>query len=190
MNIRLIVTVLLFGCVFSGFVVAQNNPKNNVYAEVLGFSFRHSVGYERVVPVLKNRAVLIAGNAGVGLIQYRLSKGFTVPTGIKICAGWYDIYGELGINFLYVNEKSPEFYRTRSPWGQPTSTFFTLYHAGIRYQPRKKGLFLRGIAFPIKSEPGEKEVLNYYMGETSHKTLVSQNRTYMWWVGLSVGYSF
>lgn len=166
---------------------AQKQTRNNIYMEALGFAGHYSVNYERFQPLFHKRLLLLGFNAGFCLEQYKLSKGYAIPLGLKVCVGTRNIFGEFGGDFLFVREGSPDFFH--GGWRNPINSKFRFLHAGIRYQPSKKGLFIRGFIYPFNIQ-GVNNLVLYYYGKPDYYVLRDQGKKFVWWGGLDVGYSF
>ena len=177
----------LFFILFYQEAYSQKSLRNNVYGEALGFAGHYSVNYERFQPLLKNRAVLLGLNAGFCLEQYRTSKGFAIPMGIKLCVGWKGVYGEVGGDYLFLREKEPDYFH--GGFSSLDNSKFKFFHLGIRYQPEKSRLFIRAFMFPLKVR-GTNGILLFYYGKPDFFELRDQGKSHVWWGGLDIGYSF
>jgi len=166
---------------------AQKSLRNNVYGEALGFAGYYSVNYERFQPLTKNRMLLAGLNAGFCIEKYSYSRGFAIPIGLKVCIGWKGIYGEFGGDYLFIREKTPDYFH--GGWREPTTSKFKFLHFGVRYQPEKCRVFFRGYLFSVKTLGRNGLLLHYYNKPAAYE-LREQGKTRVWWGGIDIGYSF
>ncbi len=182
---------LLFVCLCTS-IMAQKSTRNNLYAEGLGLAGHYSLNYERIQPITRNRTVLLGADLGFGLLRYDYAKGYAFPFRLNLCIGKKGIYGEAGVNYLITRHKEPNAFHpgTYSSYLEYRRWFV---HGGVRYQPKKKGLFLRAFLFPIKTEPQKYSngPILYFYGERDALTLSrKKGKEYAWWGGIDVGWAF
>ena len=167
---------------------AQKNLRNNIYGEALGFAGYYSVNYERFQPLIKNRMILAGFNAGFSIEKYSYTRVNAIPMGLKICVGWKGIYGEFGGDYLFIRGKTPDYFHGGGTYYIETSKF-KLFHFGVRYQPEKCRIFVRGFLFPFKVVPNTAILLHYY-DKPDFFELRDQGKSHVWWGGIDIGYSF
>jgi hypothetical protein len=167
---------------------SQKETRNNVYAEGLGIAGYYSLNYERFQPVTRNRSILIAASAGFSYMERHLDERWiSFPIRLNICAGYKNFYGEIGMNYLPYYKKDYD-YRHNQWYDKYFSDRCWFYHFGLRYQPKKKGVFLRSFVFPVKVKP-ENGGFIYHIDKGYYK-LNHEGKKFTWWGGIDVGYSF
>lgn len=170
----------------TSFALAQTSPpprfaKNNAFLEWRGVTGHYSINYERLLwRVWKNRVVV---GCGLGFSNYsdEISRWRSFPFRTSLSVGMHQVHGEFGLDYVLVTETY------KSPKLAPISEGFAFFRMGLRYQPKKRGLFFRAYLFPV-SVTAKNAPFLYHIGQ-SYFQLRRQQRDF-WWGGIGVGYSF
>jgi hypothetical protein len=185
--IVLVTATCLLLCV-SSTGMAQRTPRNNFYGEVMGVAIVGSVQYERIQPFFKNRLVLLGAHIGAGLVRSSSLRGYSMPVGANLCIGANRFYGEIGFDHLKIQGKSYGF--LHPGWNDSDTYRYNFWHLGVRYQPRRRGLFIRAFVFPIKATEGDGGFILDLITEKESSDYRDQGIKYQWWPGIDIGYSF
>ena len=131
--------------------------------------------------------LLVGLNGGFCVEQYSASKGFAIPLGLKVCVGWKGLYGEIGGDYLFLRQREPDYFH--GGFSIATNSKFKFFHFGVRYQPEKYRIFVRGFLFPFKVVANT-AILLYYYDKPDFFELRDQGKSHIWWGGIDIGYSF
>jgi hypothetical protein len=166
--------------------LGQKSSRNNLYVEGLGATGYYSLNYERVQPFFRHRLVLLTAGTGFSRIKHDGDRWVSLPFRASLCVGrkWY---GEVGYNFVRSKAFSRSFLHPDQwiDWGWYN---FRFWHMGIRYQARKKDLFIRTFVFPLKVNVDNSPLL-FHLDRDFYQ-LRAEGQKFILWGGLDIGYSF
>ncbi|MDX1911659.1 MAG: hypothetical protein SFV22_09260 [Saprospiraceae bacterium] len=167
---------------------AQRIARHTIYAEAKGPGGNYSFNYERIWPLRTDRIVLLGASVGYSYLDYdRVSieaRGHIFPLRLNLCAGWQYYYMEFGGDFVFFRYKDKD----NSSFDPVGGNGFFL-HAGLRFQSKHSGLFARAFIMPVKVSNGNRDFLDFY-GRHKPEILAYQGKSYLWWYGVDLGWSF
>lgn len=163
---------------------------HNFFGEYKGVAGQYSINYELV---LRTRVFpYVLGTVGIGYYAHNDMGSFgetkwrSIPMRFKLCAGYGQFFAEVGYNELNARYGSGSFLHPELFSYSHLNIHFISY--GLRFQPKRKGIFGSVELIPIKVNG-----TNFpYLFQTDYDPweLEANGVQKVWWYGLSLGYTF
>ncbi len=170
----------------------QRRSYNNVFAEAWGVTGWYSVNYERIFWRSKRNVFMVSASTGYYNLAYKGVRHIRYPFRLMLCVGKNQWMGELGYNLLLGKNKAQGYLH---PWEYNVRSNYL--HAGVRYQPLHRGLYIRAYIFAIPLQRfsipmpiQESDDSMFYHLDQDYWALHDAGKKNLWWGGVGIGWSF